>query len=164
MMSEKSLVAKPPSGWLRLMLRLPILLYRLKLGWLLGERFVLLNHLGRKTGQVHQTVVEIIGHNAAQDTYYIVSGWGYKANWYQNLLARPNITVQIGRHQRAIRAETLTPSAGVQVLLDYRKHHPLASRELSRLMGIDLSAASSEALQKIVQESLPIVVLRPLQA
>lgn len=69
-------VAKqPPKGLLRLMLRLPIWLYRLRLGRLLGNRFLLLTHVGRKTGLPHQTVVEVASHNGTKDRYVIASGW-----------------------------------------------------------------------------------------
>jgi len=111
--SQKTLIATLPTGLLRQMLRLPIALYRLNLGWLLGERFVLLNHAGRKTGQVRKTVIEIIDHDAVNHIYYVVSGWGSKANWYQNLLKTPNIVIEIGRRKLSVCAETLAPLAGV---------------------------------------------------
>ena len=40
-----------PAGALRLAFRLPIYLYRLDLGWLLGHRFLLLVHRGRESGR-----------------------------------------------------------------------------------------------------------------
>lgn len=162
MSSQKTLVSTPPSGGLRLVLRLPIALYRLKLGWLLGQRFVLLHHIGRKSGQVRETVVEVVGHDRASDTYYIVSGWGKRANWYQNLLATPKITIQVGRRRLHVCAEPVPPSEGARVLLDYRQNHPLAIRELSRVLtGANLSKASPAELERIVQETLPIIALRP---
>lgn len=156
-----SLVSTPPTGLLRLGLRLPIVLYRLRLGWLLGERFILLNHIGRKSGQARQTVLEVVGHDERSDTYYIVSGWGHQSNWYRNLLAKPEISVQVGRRRLDVRAETLTPPEGAQVLLAYREKHPLAARELGRLMGLNIAQAPPDALERIVQESLPVVALRP---
>ena len=96
-MTEKTLVTQPPSGWLRFALRLPLVLYRLRLGWVLGGRFLRLYHVGRKSGQVRQTVVEVVHHERTGDTYYIVSGWGYKAQWYQNLMAMPDVVIQVGR-------------------------------------------------------------------
>lgn len=162
MTSRKTPVSTAPSGLLRVLLRLPIALYRLRLGWLLGQRFVLLQHIGRKSGQVRETVVEVIGHDRASDTYYIASGWGKRANWYQNLLAQPNITIQVGRRRLDVCAEMLPPKEGVQILLDYRQKHPLATRELSRVLtGANLAKASPEELERIVQESLPILALRP---
>lgn len=140
------------------MLRLPVVLYRLGLGWLLGERFLMLNHIGRKTGQLRKTVLEVVGID--HGTYYIVSGWGYNSNWYRNLLAQPDTTIQVGRRKLEIHAETLTADQGAQILIDYREHHPVAASELSRILGFNLHQASPDELRAIVQESLPIVALR----
>jgi (p)ppGpp synthase/HD superfamily hydrolase len=44
-----------PKGWRRLLLRTPLLVYRLHLGGLLGRRFPLLTHTGRRSGLRRQT-------------------------------------------------------------------------------------------------------------
>jgi len=51
----------PVRGPLRMLLRLPIWLYRLQLGWLQGERGLMLTHIGRSSGRVRQTVLEVGG-------------------------------------------------------------------------------------------------------
>ena len=160
-MTEKTLVTQPPSGWLRFALRLPLVLYRLRLGWLLGGRFLRLYHVGRKSGQVRQTVVEVVHHEQTGDTYYIVSGWGYKAQWYQNLMVMPDVVIQVGSRRMAIRAETLPPERGADILIKYRTQHPMAAAELSRIMGIDMARTSPTSLIDIVRESLPVLALRP---
>ena len=43
-----------PRGWLRALLRVPTLLYRVHTGWLLGHRFLLLTHVGRKSRTRHR--------------------------------------------------------------------------------------------------------------
>jgi hypothetical protein len=54
---SKSLIDYDPShGLLRFDLLLPLGLYHLNLCWLLGNRFLMLTHIGRKTGAPHQTV------------------------------------------------------------------------------------------------------------
>ena len=53
-MAESPLIAKPPSGLLGRLAKLPIVFYRLGLGGLLGEGLIVLNHIGRKTGAIHQ--------------------------------------------------------------------------------------------------------------
>ncbi len=69
-----SIVSHPPDKALRFGLRLPIWLYRMKLGWLLGNHFLLLVHIGRKSGKSRQTVIEVVQHDKKTDTYYVVSG------------------------------------------------------------------------------------------
>ena len=127
----------------------------------MGGRFVLINHIGRKSGQLRQTVVEVASHDPASDVYFVASGWGYKAQWYQNLMAQPDVTIQVGARKLAVHAETLPPEAGAQVLLDYRAKHAYAAKELGAMMGLDIGHASAEALVTIVRDSLPIVAFRP---
>ena len=160
-MSEKAITSKAPGGLLRWLLRFPITLYRLGLGWLLGGRFLLINHVGRKSGQMRQTVVEVAGHDRDSDTYYVASGWGYKSNWYRNLLAQPEISIQVGRRKLPVHAENLSPEAGAQVLLTYRKQHPFTAGELGGFMGLDIGKSSDDELANIVRDSLPIVAFHP---
>jgi deazaflavin-dependent oxidoreductase (nitroreductase family) len=163
-MPPKPLVTKLPEGLLRFILRLPIVFYSLRLGWLLGDRFVLLIHIGRKTGRLRRTVVEVIGYEEETDTYYIVSGWGYQANWYQNLLATPQISIEVGRRRLEVHAKTLPTEESAQILLSYRQRHPIAARELSRLMGLDLSEASPLELEGIIKGRLPVLGLQHTSA
>jgi deazaflavin-dependent oxidoreductase (nitroreductase family) len=124
---------------------------------------VLLKHIGRKSGEVRKTVVEVVEHDKATDTYFIVSGWGYKANWYRNLQATPDIEIKVGRRTLQVTAETIPANEGVNVLLSYREKYPLAARELSQLMGLDIFKTTPAELENIIQESLPVVALRPRQ-
>ncbi len=43
------LTNKQPHGPLRLLLPMPILLYRVHMGWLLGGGFLKITHIGRKS-------------------------------------------------------------------------------------------------------------------
>ena len=70
-MPEKVGKGEPPKGFNRLMFRAPIWLYRLGLGWMLGKRFLLLNHTGRESGLPRQTVLEVVDYNKTSNTYYI---------------------------------------------------------------------------------------------
>lgn len=163
-MAGSSLTEKPPSGLLRFVLRLPLVFYRLGLGGLLGQRFVSLNHIGRKSGKVHQTVVEVVGHDPSTDAYFIVSGWGYKAQWYQNLQAQPDIDVQVGRRRLHVHTETLPPEAGARILTAYQQRYPVAARELGHVMGFDFAGADEATLKDIVRERLPVLGLYPVDS
>ena len=85
---------QPPAGFTRLAFRIPIHLFRLKLGWLFGSRLLLLNHTGRVSGKPRQSVLEVAERNG--DSYVVASGWGPTAAWYRNVLHNPNVTIQVG--------------------------------------------------------------------
>lgn len=156
-----SLTSQPPGGLVRRVLRLPIWMYRLGLGGLLGGRFVLINHVGRRTGRVRQVVVEVVGRDPAQDVIHVASGWGPTAQWYQNLLAEPHVTIQIGRRTTAVMAVPVAADEGMRVLLRYRDAHPWATRQLGRVLGLPLDGAGPEELRRLAAGRLPVVALRP---
>lgn len=160
-MSKNTLVTKPPNRLLKFFLKVPVLLYRLKLGWLLGGRFILINHVGRKSGKVRKTVVEVVAYDKVGDIYYVASGWGYKSNWYQNLLANPAINIQVGLRKMNVLAKTLPPVESAKLLLEYRTKHPFAARELSYFIGLDLAKASEEEMVQFVKKALPLVGFHP---
>jgi deazaflavin-dependent oxidoreductase (nitroreductase family) len=85
-----------PSGLLRLTFQLPVYLYRLKLGWLFGHRFLLLVHRGRKSGLLRETVLEVIRYDPTTTESIVLSGWGEKADWYRNIKASPALEVKTG--------------------------------------------------------------------
>jgi hypothetical protein len=64
-MSKKNLLRdKPvPKGFTQLLMRAPLLLYSMGLGWVLGGRFLKLRHRGRKSARVRETVLEVVGRD-----------------------------------------------------------------------------------------------------
>ena len=60
-----------PTGAFKAVLRAPVWLYRWRLGSLLGERFLLITHFGRKSGRAYRTPVEAVEH-ARQAGEYII--------------------------------------------------------------------------------------------
>ncbi len=148
-----------PHGLLRWGLRLPVWLYRWHLGWLLGERFLMLTHVGRNSGRLQHAVIEVVRHNQLTDTYFIISSWGEKSDWYQNLQKTPKATIQIGRRELAVTATRAPIAIATLVLLTYAFRHPAAFRELSRVMvGRPLTILPEDC--RLLAEAVPVVALR----
>ena len=156
-MPEQIRQVTPPRGWARLAFRLPIWFYRLGLGGLLGKRFLLLTHTGRKSGQPRQTVLEVVRYDPDSTTFIVASGFGEKSDWVRNLRQNPDVTVQCWRQQWDMVARFLTPQEAGSELLDYSRRHPLAMQELARFMGyrLDGTREDIESLGRI----LPMVAL-----
>jgi len=125
----------------------------------MGQRFVLINHIGRKSGQPRQVVVEVVRHDQPTDSYIVCSGFGQKAQWYRNLLATPDVTIQVGARRLAVHAEPLAPAAGSVEFVDYARRNPTAARQLSKFMGFALDGSEEGYRQAGAQ--LPFVALRP---
>jgi deazaflavin-dependent oxidoreductase (nitroreductase family) len=149
-----------PSGITRLFFRFPIWLYRLHLGWLLGDRFLMFEHTGRKSGLTRYAVVEVVWHDPSTDSYYIASGWGEKADWFQNIQQDPQVMLHTGRRHMPATAVHLSVDDATAVLLNYATRHPVAFKNLSKLMvGRTLEACESDC--RLLAESVPMVRLNP---
>ena len=67
----------------------------LGLGGLTGER-ILLTTVGRRSGKPRRAAVDVMRHDAATDTYYVLSVWGERSDWFRNLRANPSLGAQVG--------------------------------------------------------------------
>src|ERR1043165_3738317 len=55
--------------------KLPILLYQLHLGWLLGKRFMQITHVGRRSGKVRKSILAVLRFDEKTKEIYAVSAW-----------------------------------------------------------------------------------------
>jgi deazaflavin-dependent oxidoreductase (nitroreductase family) len=142
---------QPPRGIARRLYRLPIKLYRLHLGWLLMEHFLLLIHTGRKSGLPRQTVLEVLWQEKDCGTYYVLAGWGEQADWVKNIEQTPQVTVTVGSRRFAARAARLSPEEAEVKVIAYARQHPRLVRYLPRLLGyrIDGSEEDLPALARL---------------
>jgi deazaflavin-dependent oxidoreductase (nitroreductase family) len=149
-----------PRGVLRLLFRLPIFLFRLHLGGLLGGRFLMIEHHGRKTGRIRSVIVEVVDHDPADGSYVVNAGWGKRSDWYRNILADPHVHVTVGARRFAAVAVTLSPAEAERRLRAYAEKHPLAFRELSGLfLGRD--GRSVEEKVRLFSAGWPFVQFTP---
>lgn len=139
----------------RRLARAPIALYRAGLGGLLTTRMVLLEHRGRRSGQIRQVVLETL--SVDHSALHLISGYGWRAQWLRNIEADPRVRVTCGwSRPRAGHATILPPAAGVEVLEDYRRRHPIATRFLAPALELpELQAA--EPIPEEVAQDHPVV-------
>jgi deazaflavin-dependent oxidoreductase (nitroreductase family) len=147
---------------LRGFLRAPVLLYRAGGGRLLGHRFLLLTHQGRRTGREHRTVLEVVLWRADVKEAVVLSGWGRRAQWYRNIRAGGAASVQIAGERFAVEARVLEPDEAAETLAAYERANwlvaPVVRRVLARLSRVPYDG-SAEARLRLV-DALPMVALR----
>jgi deazaflavin-dependent oxidoreductase (nitroreductase family) len=151
--------SKPTGAW-RFAFRLPIYLYRLNLGWLLGHRFLLLVHRGRRSSLRRETVLEVILHDSTNRECVVLSAWGKKADWYRNLQKTPAVEVQTGSERYRPVQRFLSPEEAYAALTHYESHHPWAAWIFAKLFGYPL--VGSEAARRAFAESMSLVAFRPV--
>ena len=117
---------------------MPIYLYRLDLGWLLGHRFLMLVHQGRRSGLLRETVLEVILYDPDTRQSVVLSAWGEKADWYRNIGASPTLEVRTGGQRYVPEQRFLVPEENHALISHYGRRHPLAFRVVARAFGYPL--------------------------
>jgi deazaflavin-dependent oxidoreductase (nitroreductase family) len=136
------------------------LIYRAGLGRLLGKRFLLLVHRGRKSGLERRVVLEVI-HFEAKPTYAaVLSGWGKRSQWFRNIEASPPLAVWIGE-DRWLEPEflVLEPDEVVEVVEEYRRNHRLLMWTLDRFFGWPRNIGDER--RRELMRDLTVVFFRP---
>jgi len=136
-----------PAGVAGKLMRLPLFLYRLGLGPLLDLLpLLIITTRGRKSGLPRHSVLEYRRHGSR---HYVVSAWGRRTQWFQNLLANPLVTIQKGRERFGARASVVEDSGeALRVLYLFRKKAPIIyDAVLARLS--DSGKVNARTLPKI---------------
>jgi deazaflavin-dependent oxidoreductase (nitroreductase family) len=151
------------SGALRCIFRAPVYLYHWKCGWLLGYRFLLLIHIGRRTGLRRHTVLEVIEYRKERPEAVVISAFGPNADWLRNIEATPGAEVVIGSRRFPAEHRILDQDEAVQVLAGYEQRNrligPIIRPVLSRLLGWHYDG--SEEHRRRLAAQLPFIAFRP---
>ena len=153
--------ARPPWRWL---LRFPGLLYRAKLGWLLGERFVQLTVRGRRTGLPRAVVLEVMGRDAPTGGLLVASAWGERAQWLRNLRAHPRAEVRTGGRRFAAEVAILGERAAEEALRAYAQRHRRAYRWFIGPLLLGRRPEETPGEFRALVRTVPILLVRPAAA
>src|SRR5689334_16979756 len=139
--------------------KLPVLLYRLHLGRLLGHRFMQITHLGRRSGKVRRTVLAVLRFDEKTKEVYAVSAWK-GSDWYYNIQSAPALQVEVGSARYSPAQRTLSAEEITTAFIAYRKKHPIFSRMICRIPGWKWNSTYVEFLA--LARTLHGVAFRPV--
>ena len=155
-----NLVKNKPKGLLRWLLRAPLWLYHAGLGWVLGERFLMLRYIGHKSGLLRETVIEVMRHDKEEDIYYVASAWGTKSDWFQSVRTTPKVKVQVGKWPMDADTQILEFEDAANELFRYANHHRTAFHEISILLAGKVLQGTEEDFQQLAK-SVPVIAFHP---
>ena len=156
MITDQKTSKYPPKAFLRILFRIPVYFYRIGLGWLLGNRFVLINHIGRKTGTEHQAVVEVVEWEKGTENVIVVAGYGEQTQWYKNLEKLPKTTIQIGNRKYPVSVEFIKPEDGEDIIARYMERYGRLTGQLFSMIGYEWDG-SEKGAREIARKGLRFV-------
>ena len=134
----------PPHGLGRWLARAPRYLYRIGLGRILGQRVVLLEHRGRRTGAARQTVLEVVDTDST--SLLVAAAWGESSDWFRNIQADPSVAISSGRIRDArATAIVLGKPDAAAVFERYADDHKTAARGLAKAFHLPFGDAAAMA-------------------
>jgi deazaflavin-dependent oxidoreductase (nitroreductase family) len=139
--------------------RLPLVLHRRGWGRLLGDTFLVVVHVGRRSGRRHETAAMVLAHDPATQEAIVCSVWGERTDWIRNLRARPAVEVHIGGTSFTPSQRFLSEEERVAVAQQFRRRHPWRLRLLAAVFGWG-DLRSDDTVRELVR-TRPFVGLRP---
>ena len=143
----------PPKGLKLKLFRAPRYFYHLKLGFLFGERFIHLKHWGRKSGQLKETVIEVIDQDKTNGVLYSASGFGTQSQWFKNISVNNAVFVTLRNTECEASARGCDvvhhpPMAdeATEVLFRYVKVHPNSIKSVARLSGYEMDGSEKDII------------------
>lgn len=138
---------EPPKGLKLKLFRLPILLYRYRLGFVFGSRFLLLKHRGRISGNLNETVLEVIHHEASPEKYFVASGFGEKSQWYKNICANNEVFITARGQEYRATATVVDSEKAKAILLKYADKHPGSIKAVAKLSGFKMDGTTLDIIE-----------------
>ena len=136
----------PPKGLKLKLFRAPRYFYHFKLGFLFGERFIHLKHWGRKSGQLKETVIEVIDQDKTNGVLYSASGFGTQSQWFKNISVNNAVFVTLRNTEFEASASVLSADEATEVLLRYVKVHPNSIKSVARLSGYEMDGSEKDVI------------------
>lgn len=139
--------------------KLPIFLYQLGLGRLMGRRFMMLTHIGRRSGRIRRTILAVLDFNPATREIKTISAWR-GSDWFRNIQAAPALEVACGADRYAPMYRLLSAEEIAALFIEYRQRHRLFSSIVCKIPGWNINSTPQEFLA--LARTLRGIAFRPV--
>src|SRR5262249_50200421 len=117
---------------------------------------------GRRSGSPRTVMLDVIGHDAARDVWYVQPADGHRAHWLRNLRAHPEAKVEVLGRTFEAHAVDVTGSEGAEIILRFIREPRSHARLLACILRyVDPIDQPDAALRKKLQD-VPVIALQAL--
>lgn len=140
-------------------LRSPSYLYRAHLGFVFGNRFVMIEHRGRTSGALYRTPLEVAGRYPERNEWIVTAGSGPSSDWYRNLRANgaDAVWIRSTRYPKPTVRFLDAPEAA-DVMKIYESKYPRTAERLRRAMDVSYDGTDEGRVDMMKQ--IPMVSLQ----
>ncbi|HEY1296789.1 MAG TPA: nitroreductase family deazaflavin-dependent oxidoreductase [Chloroflexota bacterium] len=138
---------------------MPLTMYRFGLGRALGHQFLVLTHMGRRSGRVHQTVLKVLHYDPLTHECIVASAWGHNTDWYRNIQDRSALAVQTANEWYVPQQRAVAADEAFAIFNDWVRRQRWFARLMLGQIGQRIDVPEAE-LRTLV-DSFPFVAVRP---
>lgn len=152
---------KRPGQLQKFFFKVPVILHKIGLsGWerLIGAQWMLITHIGRKSGKRYDSMVDVMDYDKASDTYYIEAAYGARADWYKNIQANPVFEAKVRRRKFKARAGALTTEGASEMLVQFYRNKPAYTRSVMAMAGMKFR---DEGELRELGKNLTLLAIKP---
>ena len=150
---------KRPGKLQKIFFKVPVWLHKMGFGgWerLIGAQWMLITHIGRKSGRQYDSMVDVMDYDKVTDTYYIEAAYGARADWFKNIQASPNFSARVGRRKFLAHATLLSNENTADMLVKFYREKPAYTRSVMAMVGIKFNG--EEDLRTIAPELMLLAI------
>lgn len=141
------------------LMKSPSYLFRAHLGFVFGNRFLMIEHRGRKSGTLYRTPLEVAGRYPERNEWIVTAGSGPTSDWYRNLKANGAEAVWIGTTRHADpEVRFLAAPEAADVMKVYESRYPKTAAKLRNAMGVDYDGTDEGRIEMMWK--IPMVSLK----
>lgn len=140
-----------------ILFKTPVFWWRLGLAPLLWRSMLLLTTRGRKSHLPRHTMLSYTLHKGKA---YLISGWGSVSDWYLNLSADPQVTVQLGRQPYTAAARRVVDVDEYRAVMQVMLHTGGDSHFQPWLKSLDIAYDLDDLTAK--RERVYLIALDPV--
>ncbi len=133
-------------------------LWRLRLGWIAGHAFLVVTHVGRRTGRHHRIVLYVQQYDRATREATVISVWG-ETQWIRNLRLQPAAQVEIALQRYTPEQRFLSTEEIFQLEKRFRRRHRIIAWGQAKLMGWPWPATDDQLRE--LSDTMRAVAFRP---
>jgi deazaflavin-dependent oxidoreductase (nitroreductase family) len=81
-------------------------------------------------------MVDVMTHDGQTDTYYILSAYGSRADWFRNIQSNPHFEAEAGRRKFRARAVVVSNEEAGEMLVRFHRLKPAYTRAVMKAAGM----------------------------
>jgi deazaflavin-dependent oxidoreductase (nitroreductase family) len=112
------------------------------------KNMIVLHHVGRRSGLPRTTGLQQIYHDGDKGTYFVAAAYGPKSDWWRNVVANPQVTIDIGGDVLAVVAAPVDPTEASRVMSAAIEHDPGLREKAFKHANVEIS--DPDGIAKVV--------------